>query len=144
MEHQTTSGRSGVDVLGQRPEARALRLDGVHYVEKVAQGTGEAVVLGDGDHVALAQLIKQEVQLGPVACRASDLVGEDPLGPRRLQGVELTVKVLVVRRNSGVSNDHGALCQKPPGTAKVLSLVFVLAKCLMSGWAGQWARNDRF
>ena len=66
MEHQTTSGRSGVDVLGQRPEARALRLDGVHYVEKVAQGTGEAVVLGDGDHVALAQLMGSDAGGGRI------------------------------------------------------------------------------
>lgn len=91
MEHQPTGGRGGVDVLGQRPEARAPRLDRVHDVEKVAQGTGEAVILGDGDHVALAQLIKQAVQLGPAAGRAGDLVSKDPLGPRRLQGVELAI-----------------------------------------------------
>ena len=91
MEHQPTCGRGGVDVLGQRPEARALRLDRVHNVKKITQGTGKAVVLGNSDHVALAQLIEQAVQLGPAAGRAGDLVSEDPLGTRRLQGVELAV-----------------------------------------------------
>ena len=61
MEHQPPGGRSGVDVLGQRPEARTTRLDGVHDVEKVAKGACEAVVLGDGDHVTLAKLIQQTV-----------------------------------------------------------------------------------
>ena len=91
MEHQPPGGRGGVDVFGQRPEARAMRLDRVNDVEKVAQGTGKAVVLGNGDHVALAQLIEQAVQLGPAPRRAGDLVSEDPLGTRRLKGVELTV-----------------------------------------------------
>jgi hypothetical protein len=112
MEHQPTGGRGGVDVLGQRPEARALRLDRVHDIEKVAQGTGEAVILGDGDHVALAQLIEQAVQLGPAAGRAGDLVSEDLLGTRRLQGVELAVQVLVLCADAGISDDHAALVPK--------------------------------
>ena len=136
MKHQPPRRRGGVDVLGQRPEARALRLDGVHDIEKVAQGSGQAVVLGDGDHVALAQLIEQAVQFGPAARRAGDLVGEDPLGTRCLQGVELAVQVLVLCADAGVSDDHAALCQNPPKTAKVLSLVFVQPKPLMRGRAG--------
>ena len=91
MEYQPTSGRGGVNVFGQRPEARALRLDRVHDIEKIAQRTGEAVILGDGDHVSLAQLIKQAVQLRPAAGRAGDLVSEYPLCTRRPQGVELAV-----------------------------------------------------
>lgn len=46
MKHQPTGGRGGVDVLGQGPKTCALRLDRVHDVEKVTQGTGEAVILG--------------------------------------------------------------------------------------------------
>ena len=76
MKHQTPSRCGGVDVFGKRPKARALRLDGVHDVQKVTQGTGETVVLSNDDHVALAQMIKQAVQLGPAAGRAGDLVSE--------------------------------------------------------------------
>ena len=141
MEHQPTGGRGGVDVLRQRTEARAMRLDGIHDVEKVAQGPGEAVVLGYGDHVALTQLIEQAVQLGPAAGRAGDLVGEDSLGPRRLQGIELAVQILVLCANACISDDHAALCQKPPKTAKVLSWVFVQPKSLMWGRAGRRDRN---
>ena len=144
MEHKPTGGRGGVYILGQRPKARAMRLDRIYDVEKVAQGTGEAVVLGNGDHVALTQLIEQAVQLGPDAGRAGDLVGEDPLSTRRLQGVELTVQALVFRADAGVSDDHDALCQKPPKTAKVLSWVFVRPKPLMQGRAGGRDTNDRF
>lgn len=57
----------------------------------MSQGTGEVVVLGDSDDVTLAQLIEQAVQLGPATRRAGDLVSEDPLGTRPLQGVELAV-----------------------------------------------------
>ncbi len=118
MEHQTPGGRCGVDVLGQRPEPRAVPLDGVHDIEQIARGTGEAVVFGDGDHVAPAKLIEQAVQLRPAACRAGDLVSEDPLGTRRLQGIELAVQALVFCADPGVSDDLEVLCQKPPKSRK--------------------------
>lgn len=136
MKDQPTGWRGGVDVLGQGPETRALRLDRVHDVEKVAQGASEAIILGDGDHVALAQLIEKAVQLGPASRGAGDFVGEDPLGARRLQGVELAVEVLVFRADAGVSDDHATPCQKPPKTAKVLSWVFVQPKPLNQRGAG--------
>ncbi len=144
MEHKPPGWRGGVDVLGQRPEACALRLDRVHDVEKVAKGTGEAVVLGDGDHVALAQLIEQAVQLRPAAGRAGDLVRKDLLGTRRLQGVQLPVQVLVFRANAGVSNDHAAQCQNPPKTTKVLSWGFVRPKPLMWDGAGGMGQKRPF
>ena len=121
-----------------------MRLDGVNDVEKVTQRSGEAVILGDGDHVALAQLIEQTVQLGPATRRAGDLVSENSLGTRRLQGVELAVQALVVCADAGISDDHAALCQKPPKTAKVLSWVFVHPKRLIQGRAGGRDKNDRF
>jgi hypothetical protein len=91
MKHQPTGGRGGVDVFGQRPEARAMGLDRVNYVEKVAQRPRKAVILGDSDHIALTQLIEQAVQLGPAAGRAGDLVSKYLLCARRLQGIELAV-----------------------------------------------------
>jgi hypothetical protein len=136
MEHQPTGGCGGVNVLGQRPKTSALRLDRVHDIEKVTQGPRKAVILGDDDHVALAQLIEQAVQLGPAAGRAGDLVSKYLLCTRRLQGIELAVQVLVLCADAGVSDDHAALCQNPPKTAKVLSLVFVQPKPLMRGRAG--------
>lgn len=142
MKHQPAGRRGGVDVLGQRPETRALRLDRIHDVEKVTQGAGEAVVLGNGDHVALAQLIEQAIQLWPAARGAGDLVSKNLLCARRLQGVELAVQVLVLCANAGVSDDHAALCQKPPKTAKVSSWVFVPPKSLMRGGVGCGAKND--
>ena len=143
MKHQPTCWRGGVDVFGQRPKPRSLGLDRVHDIEKVTQGTGEAVVLGDGNHVALAQLIEQAVQFGPAAGRAGDLVCKNPFGTRCLQGVELAVQVLVLCADAGISDDHAALCQKPPKTAKVLSRVFVPPKYLMRGRSGGRDRNDR-
>ena len=84
MEHQSPGRRSGVYVLGERPKTHTLRLNGVHDIQKVTQGTGEAVVLGDGNHVALTQQIEQAVQFGPAACRAGDFIREDLLSTGRL------------------------------------------------------------
>ena len=37
MEHQPPGWCGCVNILGQRPETRAMRLDGVYYFEKVTQ-----------------------------------------------------------------------------------------------------------
>jgi len=66
--------------------------------------------LAGADHVALAQLIEQAVQLGPAARDAGDLVGENLFSSRRPQGVELAVQALIFRADAGVSDDHATLC----------------------------------
>jgi len=45
-------------------------------------------------------------QTGMVGLRGGDLVGEDPLAARRLQGVELEIKRLLVSGDPGIANQH--------------------------------------
>lgn len=106
MEDQPARRRGGVDVLGERAEASAARLDRLHDVEKVAQRAGEAVVLGDDDHVSGAELVEELIELRPRPGRAADLVGEDALRAGGREGVVLGFKLLVVGRDAGVSKYH--------------------------------------
>lgn len=55
-DHMAWRGR-GVDILGQGLEARTKYADRFHYIQKVAQGTDEVIILGDDEHVA-APLVK--------------------------------------------------------------------------------------
>lgn len=55
----------GVDVLGQRPEARAALLDQRDDVEEIAQGARQPVIPGDNHHIARTQRVDQPVKLGP-------------------------------------------------------------------------------
>ncbi len=96
---------------------------------------GQAIVLGDDDHVTGAQLLEEFVELGPLPGRAADLVCKNPFGT----GVGLGVEVLVVRGDAGISNDHTPRCQKRPKRSKILGWGFVPFKCLISGGAGQRA-----
>lgn len=106
MEGQATGGRRRVDVLGQRPEPASALLDRLHDVEQVPQRAGEAVVLGDDDHVSGPQMIEQAVKLRALPHRAADLVGEDALGTGCRQGVGLGIEELVVRGDAGITEDH--------------------------------------
>jgi len=106
MEGQATGGRRGVDVLGQRPKPASALLDRFHDIEKVPQRAGEAVVLGDNDHVAGPQMIEEAVKLRALPHRAADLVGEDALGTGCRQGVGLGIEKLVVCRDAGITEDH--------------------------------------
>lgn len=87
-----------VDVLGQRPEARATGLDRLHQVEQIPQRARETVILGDDHHVVRAKLIEHPAQFGSVPFRATDLVCKDAFCTGCCQGVGLSIEGLVVGR----------------------------------------------
>ena len=71
VEDQPSAGGGGVDALPQRPEPDAAvgqRGDGV---DEVAQGAAEAVQAPDDQRVALAQLVEEPLELGPLAAGAT-------------------------------------------------------------------------
>ena len=105
MENQPSGRRRRVDVLGQGPEACTALADRRHDFQKVFQRPGEAVVFGDGHNVTVAELIQHPVQLGPLALRPADLVGEQLASSGRFQGVGLGIEVLVVRADASVSGN---------------------------------------
>lgn len=112
MENQTACWRRRVDILGQRPESAATLLNGLHDVEKVTKGSRQAVVLGDNDHIALAKLIEELVELGTLSNRAADLVGKDAFGPGCRESVGLGIQELVVCGNAGIAKDHASMVPK--------------------------------
>ena len=79
-DHMAWRGR-GVDILGQGLEARTKYADRFHYIQKVAQGTDEVIILGDDEHVA-APLVKQPAQLWRPSGSVADRIGKHPLYPR--------------------------------------------------------------
>lgn len=54
MKDQATGGRCRVNVFADRAKSAALFLDGFHDPQEVAQGSRQAIILGDNDHIALA------------------------------------------------------------------------------------------
>lgn len=80
MDDQTACRGGGVDILGQGTEARTTGADGLHNVEKIAQGAGKTVIFGHDDHVAAAKLVKQPVQLWPLP-GAADHIGKTRSAP---------------------------------------------------------------
>jgi len=67
-------GRGGVDILSQRPKPAAALFDGIHDVEKVSQRPCTAVVLDDDDHIALAKLTEELIEMGALPGRAADII----------------------------------------------------------------------
>ena len=67
MEDETTGRGRCVDVFGQGAEACAAFLDHFDDVEKIAQGSGQAVILGDDDHIPIAELVEKAIELRPFA-----------------------------------------------------------------------------
>jgi hypothetical protein len=51
--------------------------DHFDYIEQIAGGTGKAIELPDGNHVAFAEVVEHAVELWPVAVRAGDLLAKD-------------------------------------------------------------------
>lgn len=144
MEYQASGGCRRVDVLGHGTEPGTTFADSLHDLQKVFEGPGQAVVLGDSHNVAVAELVQHPVQLGPRALRSANLVRKYLTRSRRRQGVGLGIQVLVVRTDSGVSDDHTALWQKPARTAKVLRGVCVIAKSLILRGAERTGGIDHF
>ena len=64
--------------------------------QMVAQRSRQAIVFGDDNDIALADLLEDLVQLRALSRPAGDLVSKDALRTRRLEGVGLCIEVLIV------------------------------------------------
>lgn len=85
---------------------------------------GEAVILGDNDHVAAAELVKQPVQLWPLPGCAADRIGKHPLSTGTRQSSDLRISGLVAGGDSSVTYDRATSCQLPPKTVKFVEWGF--------------------
>ena len=107
VEHQPPRRRGGVDVLGQCAEPSPPARNGRGDVQQVLQRPREAIIAGDHDHIAGAQLVQHPVEFGPRPQAAADPVGKHPRGPGPVQRVGLQVQVLRPGRDAGIAEDHG-------------------------------------
>ena len=95
-QQQLTMGRRGVDHrIAERLEADAPRLQILEHRQEIKGRARKPINLRDHDHVALADLAEQGLQLLAVAGRLAGIfLGKDLLAARRVQLVGLPVQVL--------------------------------------------------
>lgn len=91
MKDEPASRRCRVDVFGQGTETRAMLFDSFYNIEQIAQGSSQAVILGDDDHITRAEVIKQLGKLWPVARRSRDFSRKNALCTGRLKSVGLGI-----------------------------------------------------
>jgi len=68
-----------------------LLADGVHDLQKIFKGPGEAIIFRNGHNVAVAELVEHPIQLGPDTLRSADLVREHLASSYRCQRVGLSI-----------------------------------------------------
>ena len=83
VEHLPHRG-GGIDVLLGDVEADVALPQLVGDLDQVGERAPEAVDPGDGEHVALPQVVQAGGELGAIAASARDLVGVDLLAWQRL------------------------------------------------------------
>src|SRR5579875_784786 len=106
MKYQSAAGTSGVDRLGERTEPDAALLQVVDDLHQILERAGEPVEFPDHQRIALAQHSQAGNQFRAVTAGASGLLLEHLLAAARRQGILLKRRVLVLRANASVANDH--------------------------------------
>ncbi len=105
--HHHPACRSGcVDRLSQATESRSGFLELLHDCEHVPKRARKSIQLPNHDHVILAKLIEEPLQLGTVPTSAGGLLAKDAFAASSFQRGCLSSGVLVVSRDSGVTDQH--------------------------------------
>ena len=92
--------------LGQGTQARTGLLDALGDLQEVAGGAGQAIQARHRHHVAVAQMIEQPPQLGPVALRAAELFLKNPSAAGFAQRGPLLGEVLALGGHAGVADQR--------------------------------------
>jgi hypothetical protein len=95
VEDQLPGRGGGVDALGEAAEADPSSLKITDRVDEVAEGASEPVQLPDDEGVAGSQLVQDASELDALVDGSAGVVDEESVTPRRPEGVELEVGVLV-------------------------------------------------
>lgn len=107
-QHHAARRRRGISPgLRKRPQTGASRLDLFGDVEKISRRSGKAIQAGHRHHVIGAQMIEHKGELRSVSFRSGDFFLINPLASRCQQRGALLVKVLVVGRDAGISDEQG-------------------------------------
>ena len=123
-----SGGGAGIEVLSQRDEFDLLAFERLRRLEQMHQGARHAAQLGHDQNVAGADVLHELIPAWPIHAGAGDLVGEDLLAPRRLQSVDLRIKILTDAADAGVSEAMQLMCVhecgKLSGAGRIRTLFF--------------------
>lgn len=107
MKQQRPTRRSRVDALGERSKLNASYAELVDQFDELRQRAPQAVQTPHDQRIALGQRSHRLAEAGArESCTRDPLIGEDVIAARRFQRCKLQVEILIIGRNSRVSNSH--------------------------------------
>ena len=121
VEDEFAPARGGVDVLGQGAEPHPTLGEVLYDRDQMANRATQPVQTPDDDRVALAELVEETVELRTRVKSPRRAIGEGLDAARCLEGVKLKRRVLVCRRNSGISEK---VSHSPSVTQRVMWLPY--------------------
>src|SRR4051794_20125800 len=106
VEDELPAAGRGVDLLGEALEADAAAVKLCDGLDKVLEGAAEAIQAPHHKGVPFPKVREGLREAWAFCSAAADGVGEGFRAAGFLEGVELEIKCLVCRGDSGVSNKH--------------------------------------
>ena len=106
LHHHPARGGGCIDGFCETPKTGVRFFDSVHQREQVSQRSRDSVQLMDDHDVIFAKLVHETLQLGSIPSSAGSFLAKDALTTSRREGDQLDVKVLLLGRNAGISNQH--------------------------------------
>ena len=103
MKNYSAVGCRRVDVLTDRSKTSTRNFDLLNNINEVTKRPGEPVVLRHDNHIIFTEMLKHLLKLRSLSRLAGDLLLEDLLSAGTLERIDLRLKVLIGRRNPGVS-----------------------------------------
>ena len=108
VEEQPAPVRGGVNRLLKAAQADLPLLHGFHVSDKVLERPAQAVESPDDKGVIASGDVERPQQTWPLRPSSAHPVLENPFASGFGQRIELQVEVLIVGRDAGVADEHGA------------------------------------
>jgi hypothetical protein len=95
-EDQLAATGCGVNCFSEALEPDAVLLQVCHRINQVPKGPSQPVKPPDNKGVPLTQMGECVLKPRPAGFSATDMIGEDSLAARLLEGIPLGIKVLLL------------------------------------------------
>lgn len=109
MKDEFATGRSGIEILPQAPEADAMGGEVPHRFHQVGQRASQTVELPDDQHIPGSAVVQGVGESWPLRLGAAGDIGEQALASAGQKGIFLEVEILLGGGNSGISDQHDGL-----------------------------------
>jgi hypothetical protein len=106
MKEEALGGRARVDGIGDAHEVHIVPLEATHEIDELLDASAEAIKLPDDEGVAVPELVERLEEPRAVSDPSAGRVLVDPFAPSPSQRLVLDVETLVVRRDTGVADEH--------------------------------------